>query len=61
MNKKYKQSEDFIVFRNALWRKGYTVTEFAKKIPMTRQNIYIAFQTNNRKTIDKLLDRALKL
>ena len=61
MNKKYKQSEDFIVFRNTLWRKGYTVTAFAEKISMTRQNIYSAFQTNNRKTIDKLLDNAFKL
>ncbi len=61
MKRNYKQSEEFIVFRTTLWRKGITIKEFSEKIGMTRQNIYYSFQNNTKKTIERILDEAISL
>ena len=61
MKNNYRKSEEYIIFRNTLWRKDLTIKEFSKKIGMSRQNIYLAFQNNTRATIDKILSTALNL
>ncbi len=61
MKRNYKQSEEFIVFRTTLWRKGFTIKEFSEKIGMTRQNIYHSFQNKTTKTIDRILEEAFNL
>ncbi len=38
-----------------------TIKEFSKKIGMSRQNIYLAFQNNTKATIEKILTEVLSL
>ena len=61
MKNNYRKSKEYIIFRNTLWRKDLTIKEFSKKMGMSRQNIYLAFQNNTRATIDKILSTALNL
>ena len=61
MKNNYRKSEEYIIFRNTLWRKDLTIKEFSKKMGMSRQNIYLAFQNNTRATIEKILSTALNL
>ncbi|ACZ08114.1 Uncharacterised protein [Sebaldella termitidis] len=61
MKNNYRKSKEYIIFRNTLWRKDLTIKEFSKKIGMSRQNIYLAFQNNTKATIEKILTEVLSL
>ena len=61
MKNNYRKSEEYIIFRNTLWRKDLTIKDFSKKIGMSRQNIYLAFQNNTKATIEKILTEVLSL
>ena len=61
MKNNYRKSKEYIIFRNTFWRKDLTIKEFSKKIGMSRQNIYLAFQNNTKATIEKILTVVLSL